>query len=215
MRVRARDDGAMDEHLKTIATRTIGFMPEDEGTALYKAGILAADFGPLLEIGSFCGKSAIYLGAAAEKKMAILFSIDHHGGSEEHQPGQEYFDRRLLDPATGKVNTLPIFQQTIVQAGLENSVVAVVGESKAIAERWTRRLGLVFIDGGHSEEAAIDDYEGRAPHIRTGGFLAIHDVFADPADGGQAPWHVYQRALASERFLEVQSVGSLKILRRR
>jgi predicted O-methyltransferase YrrM len=206
---------AMDDHLKTIAAETIGFMPEDEGTALYKAGILAADFGPLLEIGSFCGKSAIYLGAAAEKKMAVLFSVDHHEGSEEHQPGEEYFDERLVDPETGKINSLPIFQQTIVKAGLETSVVAVVGDSKTIVERWTKRLGLLFIDGGHSEESAMADYEGWVPHVRVGGFLAIHDVFPDPADGGQAPFHVYQRALDSERFLEVESVGSLKILRRR
>ncbi|MBA2725828.1 MAG: class I SAM-dependent methyltransferase [Actinobacteria bacterium] len=205
----------MDEHLAGIAAEAIGFMPEEEGMALYRAGLLAADFGPLLEVGSFCGKSAIYLGAAAEKKMAILFSVDHHAGSEEHQPGQGYFDERLLDPDTGKVNTLPIFQRTIVRAGLENSVVAIIGESKAVAEKWTKRLGLVFIDGGHSEAAATADYEGWAPHVRAGGFLAIHDVFPDPAGGGQAPFHIYERALASENFLEVEAIGGLKILRRR
>lgn len=205
----------MDQHLLEVARNTIGFMPEEEGFALYKAGLLAADFGPMLEIGSFCGKSAVYLGAAAEKKMAVLFSIDHHEGSEEHQPGEEYFDERLLDAATGKINTLPIFQQTIVKAGLETSVVAVVGDSKTVAEKWTRRLGLVFIDGGHSEEAAMADYLAWSPHIRVGGFLAIHDVFEHPSEGGQAPFHVYQRALDSEKFIEVESVGSLKILRRR
>lgn len=205
----------MDEHLLEVARETIGFMPEEEGLLLYKAGLSAADFGPLLEIGSFCGKSAVYLGAAAEKKMAVVFSVDHHTGSEEHQPGEEYFDPRLLDPDTGKINTLPLFQQTIVKAGLETSVVAVIGDSSAIAQRWTRRLGMVFIDGGHSEEAALADYLGWSPHIRVGGFLAIHDVFEDPADGGQAPFHVYERALASEKFIEVEAVGSLKILRRR
>lgn len=205
----------MDEHLISVAAETIGFMPEEEGMALYRAGLLAADFGPLLEVGSFCGKSAIYLGAAAEKKMAVLFSVDHHAGSEEHQPGQEFFDERLLDPHTRKINTLPIFQRTIVKAGLENSVVAVVGESKAVAEKWTKRLGLVFIDGGHSEATAMADYEGWTPHVRTRGFLAVHDVFPDPEDGGQAPFHVYERALASEEFLEVEAVGSLKIMRRR
>ena len=189
-------------------------MPPEEGLALYKAGLMAADFGPLLEIGSFCGKSAIYLGAAAGEKGAVLFSVDHHEGSEEHQPGQEYFDERLLDPETGKVNTLPIFQKTIIKAGLENSVVAVLGASAEVAAKWTKRLGLVFIDGGHSEEAATADYEGWAPHIRVGGFLLIHDVFEDPADGGQAPHKIYRRAVDSERFLEVDSVGSLKILRR-
>jgi predicted O-methyltransferase YrrM len=204
----------VDDYLKREAEEAIGFMPPEEGLALYKAGLMAADFGPLLEIGSFCGKSAIYLGAAAGEKGAVLFSVDHHEGSEEHQPGQEYFDERLLDPETGKVNTLPIFQKTIIKAGLENSVVAVLGASAEVAQKWTKRLGLVFIDGGHSDEAATADYEGWAPHIRVGGFLLIHDVFEDPADGGQAPHKIYRRAVDSERFLEVDSVGSLKILRR-
>ena len=204
----------MDEYLQREAAAAIGFMPPEEGLALYKAGLMAADFGPLLEIGSFCGKSAIYLGAAAGEKNAVLFSVDHHEGSEEHQPGEEYFDERLVDPETGKINTLPIFQKTIIKAGLENSVVAVIGSSPEVAARWTKRLGLVFIDGGHSDEAASADYESWAPHIRVGGFLLIHDVFEDPADGGQAPWRVYRRAVDSGKFLEVDSVGSLRILRR-
>ena len=204
----------MDEYLQREAEAAIGFMPPEEGLALYKAGLMAADFGPLLEIGSFCGKSAIYLGAAAGEKGGVLFSVDHHEGSEEHQPGEEYFDARLLDPETGKVNTLPIFQKTIIKAGLENSVVAVLGNSPEVAARWTKRLGLVFIDGGHSDEAAAADYESWAPHIRVGGFLLIHDVFEDPADGGQAPWKIFRRAVDSGKFLEVDSVGSLRILRR-
>lgn len=204
----------MDEYLQREAEAAIGFMPPEEGLALYKAGLMAAVFGPLLEIGSFCGKSAIYLGAAAGEKGGVLFSVDHHEGSEEHQPGEEYFDARLLDPETGKVNTLPIFQKTIIKAGLENSVVAVLGNSPEVAARWTKRLGLVFIDGGHSDEAAAADYESWAPHIRVGGFLLIHDVFEDPADGGQAPWKIFRRAVDSGKFLEVDSVGSLRILRR-
>lgn len=204
----------MDDYLKREAEEAIGFMPPEEGSALYKSGLMAADFGPLLEIGSFCGKSAIYLGAAAGEKGTVLFSVDHHKGSEEHQPGEEYFDERLVDPATGKIDTLPIFQKTIIKAGLENSVVAVLGDSAEVAARWNRRLGLVLIDGGHSDEAAAADYEGWAPHIRVGGFLLIHDVFESPADGGQAPWKIYRRAVDSEKFLEVDSVGSLKILRR-
>ena len=204
----------MDEYLQREAEAALGFMPPGEGLALYKAGLMAAEFGPLLEIGSFCGKSAIYLGAAAGEAGSVLFSVDHHEGSEEHQPGEEYFDERLLDPDTGKINTLPIFQKTIIKAGLENSVVAVIGNSPEIASRWTKRLGLVFIDGGHSDEAASADYESWAPHIRVGGFLLIHDVFENPEDGGQAPWKIYRRAVDTQKFLEVDSVGSLRILRR-
>ena len=190
-------------------------MPEPEGLALYEAGLEGARVGPMVEIGSYCGKSAIYLGAAAEERMAVLFSIDHHSGSEEHQPGQEYHDPRVVDPDTGKVDTLPIFKRTIVEAGLENSVVAVVGDSAAIAAHWSRPLGLVFIDGGHSEEAATADLEGWTPHLSPGGLLLIHDVFPDPADGGRPPFLIYERALASGEFEEVRAVDSLRVLRKR
>ena len=190
-------------------------MPEREGLALYEAGLEGARVGPMVEIGSYCGKSAIYLGAAAEERMAVLFSIDHHSGSEEHQPGQEYHDPHVVDPDTGKVDTLPIFKRTIVEAGLENSVVAVVGDSAAIAAHWSRPLGLVFIDGGHSEEAATADLEGWTPHLSPGGLLLIHDVFPDPADGGRPPFLIYERALASSEFEEVRAVDSLRVLRKR
>ena len=205
----------MNEQLKAAARRAIGFMPEVEGLALYEAGLEGARVGPMVEIGSYCGKSAIYLGAAAEERMAVLFSIDHHSGSEEHQPGQEYHDPRVVDPDTGKVDTLPIFKRTIVEAGLENSVVAVVGDSAAIAAHWSRPLGLVFIDGGHSEEAATADLEGWTPHLSPGGLLLIHDVFPDPADGGRPPFLIYERALASGGFEEVRAVDSLRVLRKR
>jgi predicted O-methyltransferase YrrM len=204
----------MDDHLKEAARDAIGFMPEAEGLALYEAGLEGAHIGPMVEIGSYCGKSAIYLGAAAEERMAVLFSIDHHMGSEEHQPGEEYHDPRLVDPATGKIDTLPTFQRTIVEAGLENSVVAVVGDSTAIAARWTRPIGLVFIDGGHSDEAAAADLDGWTPHLLPGGLLVIHDVFPDPADGGRAPFDIYEKALASGEFEEVTAVDSLRVLRK-
>ena len=204
----------MNEQLRAAARNAIGFMPEEEGLALYEAGLEGARVGPMLEIGSYCGKSAIYLGAAAEERMAVLFSIDHHAGSEEHQPGEAYHDPRLVDRDTGEVDTLPTFKKTIVEAGLENSVVAVVGDSAAIAERWTRPLGLVFIDGGHSRAAADADLDGWSPHLMPGGLLLIHDVFPDPADGGRPPFEIYERALASGDYEEVRAVGSLRVLRK-
>ena len=201
----------MDDHLRRAARAAIGFMPESEGLALYEAGLRVAGRGPLLEIGAYCGKSAIYLGAAARAAGSVLFSVDHHRGSEEQQPGQEYFDPRLLGP-DGRIDTLPTFRRTLAAAGLESVVIPVVGDSATVAAHWGTRLGLVFIDGGHSEAAAQADYEGWARFLRAGGLLAIHDVFASPAQGGQAPFHVLRRALASGQFHEVAAVGSLHVL---
>ncbi len=187
-------------------------MPEAEGLALYRAALAATATGPLLEIGSYCGVSAIYLGSAAREAGSVLFSIDHHRGSEEHQPGEAYHDRRLTDP-DGRVDTLPTFRRTLERAGLLHWVVPMVAASSVVARHWATPLGLVFIDGGHSPEAAAADYAGWAGHVAPGGLLAIHDVFPDPAAGGRPPFAVYQRALA-DGFVESSAEGSLRVLRR-
>ncbi|MCC3654395.1 class I SAM-dependent methyltransferase [Streptomyces sp. S07_1.15] len=192
-----------------------GFMPVDEGLALYAAAVEAAGLGlPLLEVGTYCGRSTILLAAAARDAGTVAVTVDHHRGSEEQQPGWEYHDAGLVDPEVGRMDTLPVFRRTLYAAGLEDHVVAVVGRSPQVARVWGRPLGLVFVDGGHTDEHATADYEGWTPHLPPGGLLLIHDVFADPADGGQAPYRIYRRALESGDFTEVSSTGSLHVLRR-
>jgi MMP 1-O-methyltransferase len=204
----------VDPHLKKAARETIGFMPDVEGEALYEAGLAGAERGSLLEIGSYCGKSTIYLGAAARFKGTVLYSIDHHRGSEEHQKGEEFHDPRLVDAETGEIDTLPTFRRTITRAGLDDAVIGIVARSEVVAASWGTSLGLVLVDGSHSEESARRDYEGWARHVVTGGFLVIHDVFDDPAAGGQAPLGIYLRALRSGAFVDETAVESLRVLRR-
>ena len=204
----------MDARLLEVARAAKGFMPDDEGLALNAAGRDAASVGPLLEVGSYCGKSAVYLGAAARAACAVLFSVDHHRGSEENQAGWEHHDPELVDPATGRMDTLPFFRRTIQRAGLEDVVVAVVGDSPAIAAHWRTPLGLVFVDGGHALDVVLADYEAWSPHVAAGGMLVFHDVFEDPRDGGQAPFEVWKRAVASGMFTPVSTTGSLRVLRR-
>jgi predicted O-methyltransferase YrrM len=200
--------------LLALARAARGFMPDDEGLALHRLARDRLPHGPVLEIGSYCGKSAVYLGAAAREVGGLVFSVDHHHGSEENQPGWEHHDASLVDPATGQIDTLPFFRRTIGSAGLEDVVVAVVGESATVAAHWRTPLSLLFIDGGHGEGPARSDYAGWAPGVMSGGLLAIHDVFPDPADGGRPPYDVYLRALRSGGFEEVEAVGSLRVLRR-
>ncbi|MFC5143982.1 class I SAM-dependent methyltransferase [Streptomyces aureoversilis] len=192
-----------------------GFMPLDEGLALHAAAEEAARLAlPLLEVGTYCGRSTILLAAAAREAGVTAVTVDHHRGSEEQQPGWEYHDASLVDEAVGRMDTLPAFRRTLHQAGLEEHVVAIVGRSPLAASLWAAPLGLVFIDGGHTDEHATADYEGWAPHLAPGGLLVIHDVFPDPADGGQAPYRVYRRALESGEFTEVSVTRSLRVLRR-
>jgi len=201
--------------LGPLADRVKGFLDPEEGARLYEAAREAGQGGrPCLEIGSYCGKSTLYLGAGCREAGGVLYSVDHHQGSEEQQPGQEYFDPDLLDPATGRIDTFRWFRRTLREAGLEDTVVPIVTRSQVVARSWATPLGLVFIDGGHSFEAAYTDYVSWAPHLVPGGLLLIHDIFPDPADGGQAPYHVYKLALASGLFEEVYRFKSLGALRR-
>src|SRR5438128_6533325 len=150
----------MDSKLLEVARTAKGFMPEAEGLALHTAGIDGGRFGPLLEIGTYCGKSAVYLGAAARSAGTVLYTVDHHRGSEENQAGWEHHDAGLVDDRTGRMDTLPFFRRTIEEAGLEDAVVGVVGQSTAIAVHWSTPLSFLFIDGGHAADVAHADYDG-------------------------------------------------------
>ncbi len=201
-----------DLHEHALAAK--GFMPDEEGLLLHRRARERLPHGPVLEVGTYCGKSAIYLGAAAREVGGTVFTVDHHRGSEENQAGWEHHDASLVDAEIGRMDTLPVFRRTLARAGLEDQVVAVVGTSTTVSRHWRTPLSMLFIDGGHAEVHAQNDYSGWAHWIMAGGLLVIHDVFPDPADGGQPPYHVYQRALAGGSFEDVEALGSVRVLRR-
>jgi predicted O-methyltransferase YrrM len=211
----------MPADLLAHARAAKGFMPEDEGLLLHRVARARLPHGPVLEVGTYCGKSAIYLGAAAREVARVsgttghvVFTVDHHRGSEENQAGWEHHDASLVDDESGLMDTLPVFRRTLARAGLEDRVVAVVGRSTTVSAHWRTPLSMLFIDGGHAEEHAQNDYTGWAPWLAAGAALVIHDVFPDPADGGQPPYHVFQRAVASGCFEETDALGSMRVLRR-
>jgi predicted O-methyltransferase YrrM len=191
-----------------------GFLHPDEGDRLFELALSASMNGPCLEVGSYCGKSTLYIGAACRERRQLLYAVDHHRGSEEHQPGEEYHDPALLDPGSGRLDSFRAFRDTLARAGLEDTVVPVVATSALAARHWLTPLALVFIDGGHSREAALADYRCWATHLRPGGILAIHDLFADPAQGGQAPYEIYRLALASGLFAGRDTTRTLGVLER-
>lgn len=191
-----------------------GFLADEEARSLYELAREAARLGPCLEIGSYCGRSTAYLGCGCREAGGVLFSIDHHSGSEEQQPGQAYYDPDIMDPATGRINTFPLFIKTIRELSLEDTVVPIVARSEVVSRFWGTPLGLIFIDGGHTIDAAFTDYNGWVSHLLPGGFLLIHDIFTDPAQGGQAPLCIYNMALASGLFLELPMIRTLGVLKR-
>lgn len=189
-------------------------MPTDEGAALHQATLEVARKGPVLEIGTYCGKSAVYIGAACKTVGSILFAVDHHRGSEENQPGWEHHDPETWDQKAKAMDTLPFLRETLRLAGLEETVIPIVGRSDQVCRYWLHPLALLFIDGGHGREPAWTDYRVWSPKVMRGGILAIHDVFPDPKDGGRPPFEIYEMALASGLFKEIRSVGSLRLLER-
>lgn len=209
---------SLDPALRVHALAAQGFMPADEGDALYTAAVAAGRSLPglaFLEVGSYCGRSTVWLGGAARECGTVVFAVDHHRGSEENQAGWEHHDPTVVDARIGKMDTLPFFRATIHDAGLEDVVVAVVGSSPAVARAWHTPLAFLFIDGGHGQEPARLDYELWTPSVAMGGTLAIHDVFPDPADGGRPPYEqIFRPAVESGRFEPVSATGSLRVLRR-
>lgn len=200
---------------KKKADKIKGFLDEREAEYIYKLTLEVSKKGHCLEIGSYCGKSAIYLGSACKENDAALFSLDHHRGSEEQQPGEEYFDPELLDKETGKIDTLRFFRKTLADFDLEDTVIPIVGRSETVGRAWQTPLGLIFVDGSHAYESVLKDYQIWAKHLIIGGYLVFHDIFPDPAKGGQAPYKVYQLAVASGLYEEIPMCESLGILKRR
>jgi len=211
-------DAAKSTSWRDHALAAKGFMPADEGDALHQAAVAAAaavPTAPFVEVGSYCGRSTIWLGAAARDAGTVVFAVDHHRGSEENQPGWEWHDPSLVDARIGAMDTLALFRSTLYDADLEDWVIAVVGRSATVARYWTTAAALVFIDGGHGAEPARTDYAGWAPHVALGGSLVIHDVFPDPADGGRPPYEeIFVPALSSGRFRLASAIGSLRVLTR-
>jgi predicted O-methyltransferase YrrM len=205
----------MDELARRVAIACKGFLDPEEGQRLHDLAREHAPLGPVVEIGSYCGKSSVYLAAGVREARGSLVCVDHHRGSEEHQPGEEYHDPELVDAATGRVDSLPELRRTLHAAGLEDVAVLVVAPSVVAARVVAGPLGMVFIDGGHSDAAAHADYESWSDKVAPGGVLAIHDLFPDPSEGGQAPITIYRRALASGRFVELPGTKTLGVLRRR
>jgi len=206
---------AMSAEALAVAHAAKGFLDEAEGQRLYELARDHAHLGPILEVGSYCGKSSVYLGSGARAAGGLLVCVDHHRGNEEQQRGELYHDSDLYDAGAGALDSLPHLRRTLRAAGLEETTFVAVARSTTVARLWSTPLGLLFIDGGHTFEAATTDYEAWSDKVAPGGILAIHDLFPNPADGGQAPITIYRQALASGRFDELPTVKTLGVLRRR
>ena len=122
----------------------------------------------------------------------MVFTVDHHRGSEENQAGWEWHDPTLVDPEFDLIDTLPFFRKTVARRA-RGGRPASWGVRPPWRDTGAHRLAL-FIDGGHTGEHVTNDFGRVSPG---GSSMASwsSDVFERPQDGGQPPWRVYRRAI--------------------
>jgi predicted O-methyltransferase YrrM len=190
-----------------------GFLAHEEGLLLYELTKKYCLKNFAVEIGSYCGKSACYIGQACKENKTYLMTIDHHRGSEEQQYGEEYFDPDEYNYDKEIVDTLPTLLKNIQKFRFEEVILPVVNSSELASKEIENNIDLVFIDGSHTFESARKDYVSWKNKIRIGGILAIHDVYDSEVEGGQAPKEIYEKAL-SENFKLLKRVNSLVALLR-
>ena len=188
-----------------------GFLAHEEGILLYEMAKKYCTKSFAVEIGSYCGKSACYIGQACKTKGTHLITIDHHRGSEEQQFGEEYFDSEEYDYKNNRVDTLPTLLRNISKFELDEHIRVVVDNSESASKKIKGEIDFLFIDGSHTFASARNDYESWKNKIRAGGILTIHDIYDSEEEGGQAPREIFEKAI-TEDFTLVKRVNSLVAL---
>ena len=191
-----------------------GFLSDKEAKKLQELFLNVHHLGSVLEIGTYCGKSTLNFALIAKKIGGLIYTVDHHTGSEEHQLGEEYHDEDLYDKRLKKFNTLPEFLKNLRSSNLDNFIIPIISKSSDASETFSELISLLFIDGGHSLEAALSDYNSWKDKICSGGLLVIHDVFPNPNDGGRPPFEIYCKARKSKQFEDLGIYETLGILKK-
>ena len=194
----------------------IGFLDFSEAERLYELVSNASKKGPCLEIGTYCGKSSLVIAEACAANDSYLITVDHHIGSEEHQPGEEYFNENFYDKRLDKFNTYPVFRSYIENFPNKESILPAVGDSKEVSSLWPKNyeIGLLFIDGSHSKKSAFSDFKAWSDFICKDGYLLIHDVFPDPNDGGRPPYELFEYVMETNQFKLIELYKTLGILKK-
>ena len=191
-----------------------GFLSDKEAKKLQELFLNVHHLGSVLEIGTYCGKSTLNFALVAKKIDGLIYSVDHHTGSEEHQLGEEYHDEDLYDKRLEKFNTLPELLKNLRNSSLGKYIIPILSKSSEASKTFSELISLLFIDGGHSLEAALSDYNSWKDKICPGGLLVIHDVFPNPQDGGRPPYEIYSKAQKSKKFEDLGIYETLGVLKK-
>jgi predicted O-methyltransferase YrrM len=173
---------------------------KDELIALYELGRSAPAGGHIVEIGTFHGSSAVALALGSRKGNRLrVYSVD------PYEPFAPPGKRRKYGP----FDRIPMLKN-LLRAGVVEEVWLVNLASQAAARAWSGPISLLWIDGDHSYEGALADFQAWEPFVMRGGLIAFDDA-TDPSLG---PHRVIDEALASGRFERAAMHGKIAVLRR-
>jgi MMP 1-O-methyltransferase len=154
------------EDVVRIVSDVAGWLDPDEGRLLYRLAAEADPAGHIVEIGSWHGRSTIWLAAGARAgRGARVFAIDPHTGTHLRKAG-ETTDR--------------ILHTNLVRAGVRDQATILVTTSERAAAEWSGSISLLWIDGDHEYESARRDYLLWEPHLLADAVVALHDTFVWP-----------------------------------
>lgn len=119
----------------------------------------------LIEVGSYKGRSALYMGEQIRNsgKDLLFYCVDHFCGSEEHAD-KDFYQTFLENIAPLSRYIRPIKQDS-------------VSASKRFKDG---DVFFVFIDASHDYESVKADIQAWLPKIRNGGIIAGHDWHHEP-----------------------------------
>lgn len=157
------------DSIKEMVKDVEGWLTKREGEFLYRMAREVSGKGAIVEIGSFKGKSTIYLAwGAKDGSRAKVYAIDPHAGTESYK---EWL-------GVGETWAFDEFLKNIEVAGVDDIVVPIVKTSQEAAESWDEPVELIFIDGDHEYKSVETDFKMWFPHLTLGGVMAFHDTVA-------------------------------------
>lgn len=184
--------------LKQCDENTDGMVSLEEATLLFS---LAKDVksGCIVEIGSYRGRSSVFLGKGSLAGVsAPVYAIDPHKsfigilGGVFGPKDRTFFYKAMLDNECSEIVSL------------------INLSSELFCTSWKEPISLLWIDGDHSYEGVKRDFESWLPHMQLDGTIALDDA-TDPALG---PRKLIDELVASKQFAEIMNVGKIAVVRK-
>lgn len=147
-----------------------GWLSRNEAATLYDLARKAN--GPIIEIGSWQGRSTSVLGIGSMAgSNQPVYAVDPHIGVN---PRDRPTDNQRISPGW-KSSSPEILRANLDSVGVNGLVKIVHKASLDAVSDVPSECSLLFIDGNHSYEAVKADLQAYLPKVRHAGIIALHD----------------------------------------